>query len=220
MAINLIDINIDEHNVELLLEKDEKDKKQFKIAFSFEWEHSDKFYLKEFIGIEKDKLGQANSLLSGVSFFDGSTMTNNEVQKEMLASFVAHIPNRETYRLLESCLNAWREVKNCPIHIQEISHPKYPVMSIMYNKTEFPEIRELVSTILLAIANSEVTEIEAEKEEEKDVEETDLLNDESAEIVEHEVSPEVAALMKNPDKEIESYKEETIIFEENQGEEE
>jgi hypothetical protein len=220
MTINLIDINIDEDNIELLLEKEEKDKKQFKVVFSFEWEHSDEFYLKEFIGIEKDKLEQANTILSGISFFDGWTMTNNEVQKEMLASFIAHIPNRETYRLLESCLNAWRELKNCPIHIQEISHPKYPVMSIMYNKTEFPEIRELVSTILLAIANSEVTEIKAEKEEEKDVEEADLLNDVSAEIIEHEVSPEVAALMKNPDKGMESYKEETITFEENQGEEE
>lgn len=220
MAINLIDININEEQVELLLEKDERNKKQFKITFSFKWSHSDEFFLKEFMSIRTPKTEQATTSLSGISFFDGSTMTNNEVQKEMLSSFIAHIPNRETYRLLESCLNAWRELKNCPIHIQEISHPLYPVMSIMYNKTEFPKIRELVTTILLAIANADVTEIKEEQEEEKGEQEADLLNDESAEIIEHELSPEVAVLMKNPDKKIEAHEEATIIFEENQGEEE
>jgi hypothetical protein len=88
-------------------------------------------------------------------------------------------------------------------------------MSIMHNFIEFPKskLQELVSVILVAIANSEIHVIETKEEEVAQEEAVDLLDDNNAKIIEDEIDPAVLALMKQPDDEIEPIKEAMLTFE-------
>ena len=215
MVIKLLDIETNESELQLTFEKTGTNKEEITVAFSFEWKHSNDFFNENFMSIKETHHSQAEDFLSGISFYVGATMTVDEAQKSMLQKLIIHTPNVDTYKLLELCLNAGIKLNNPPLSVQGLPHPQYLLMSIMHNFIEFPKskLQELVSVILVAIANSKMRVIETEEEEIAQEEVVDLLNDADAKVVEDELDPAVLALMKQKDDEIKPFKEAMLTFE-------
>jgi hypothetical protein len=196
MGFELKEFDYKEHVLSLMYlhTGEEKVEKEIRVSFKFEWEQPQEFFNKHFMEVKTGKEDQAADALKGVSFVEGQ-VSHEEIKKLLLDAVTIHVPTSDTFGLLWTILETWKKLKMCPFHIQDLDHPAYPVMTIVYNKEVFPCMRKLVETVLVAIGNAEVTEV-AKQEEETKEEEIDILNDEDAEVIEHEVDDEVAAFMK------------------------
>lgn len=118
--------------------------------------------------------------------------------KKNLFSIPLHIPSNDGRQIFKSCMDFFIKRTHAPIHVAFVEHPGYPLVVVSFNSFVIAEmiVTELIEAIMYGIREASLSIQEIEKEEVKQEEDIDEIDENN--IIEYEEDEELKAVMKPP----------------------